>query len=420
MNHDILKTVIYDQREAIKESLIVKRGVSFEEKGNYVLVGPRRAGKSTILKQRVLDLLASGVSFDQIVFINFEDDRLLEFTYHDFEDIVTVGEELAKGKTPYYFLDELQIIEGWESFAFRVAETGRRVYITGSNAKMLSREIEAKLGGRYLTKNVYPYSFDEYCKASKVNLDDLSSKNKARVNALLKDYFTYGAFPGTLDFVEKKEYALNVYEKILLGDIIARNKIRKANELRVLIKKIGETVHNEVSYTRLYDTMKSIGFAMTKDSVIDYCHYAEEAMLLFHTEDYYASFVEKESNPRFYFIDNGILNLILINKDPALLENLIAITLKRRYGGLYYVRSVKSKIDVDFFMPEEGLAVQACYSLKDASTLEREVKNLIKLAKSEPLVKKALIVTYEERLSFEQEGIKIEAIPLSTFLLGRY
>lgn len=415
MNHKIIQTVIEDQQNTIKKAAIVERNISFEENGDYVLVGPRRAGKSTILYKRALDLVERGVSWNQIIFVNFDDDRLIEFGISDFQDLVLVAKEMASGNRPYYFLDEIQNIEGWEKFAMRLANDKERVYITGSNAKMLSREVESKLGGRFLSKTVYPYSFAEYLRANKADIG-ASSSAIASVNGLLKSYFVYGGFPDTLNFLDKKGYLASVYEKILLGDIIARHGIRNVKSMRLLVKKIAETIGNEVSYSRLYNIMRGIGFPIAKDTIMDYCAYAEEAFLLFKTENYYAGFVDKESNPRFYFHDNGILNLLLLDKDAYLLENMVAIALKRRFGEeVYYVKSPKTGIDVDFFVPDEELAIQACYMMSDSSW-KREIENLAKFRKGEEKAKKLLIVTYDEKKDIEVNGIHVEAVPLKEFL----
>lgn len=144
MNHALLKSVIYDQHEFIRDFQIVPRNYEFEENGNYVLVGLRRAGKSTLLYKIVLDLVASGVGWEQIIYINFEDERLSEFTVADFNDILSVQSELSN-KKGYFFLDEVQNITGWEKFARRMADAKEHIYITGSNAKMLSREIETTM-----------------------------------------------------------------------------------------------------------------------------------------------------------------------------------------------------------------------------------------------------------------------------------
>ena len=167
MNHSLLKKVITDQHQVIRESRIIPRPYEFEKNGNYVLTGIRRAGKSMLLYSIAQKLIADGTDWDQIIYINFEDERLSEFSLADFNDIIAVQSEMS-GKKGYYFFDEIQNVEGWEKFARRLADSNERVYITGSNAKMLSKEIGATLGGRFLEKYVTPYSFSEYLTALQV------------------------------------------------------------------------------------------------------------------------------------------------------------------------------------------------------------------------------------------------------------
>ena len=182
MNHALLKSVIYDQHEFIRNFQIVPRDYEFEGNGNYVLVGLRRAGKSTLLYKIVLDLVASGVDWEQIIYINFEDERLSEFTVADFNDLLSVQSEMSD-KKGYFFLDEVQNIDGWEKFARRMADAKEHIYITGSNAKMLSREIETTLGGRFFAKHITPYAFGEYLTACEVPHDEpalLGTKTNGR------------------------------------------------------------------------------------------------------------------------------------------------------------------------------------------------------------------------------------------------
>ena len=157
MNHDKLKQVIYDQHELIKNFKIIDRNYDFDFNANYVLIGLRRAGKSTLLYKIVQDLVANGTDWNQIVYINFEDERLVDFSLDDFNDILSVQAEMSD-KKGWFFLDEIQNVDGWENFARRLADSKEHTFITGSNAKMISQEIENRLGGRYLTKYVTPYN----------------------------------------------------------------------------------------------------------------------------------------------------------------------------------------------------------------------------------------------------------------------
>ena len=365
MNHTLLKSVIYDQHEFIQNFQIVPRDYEFETNGNYVLVGLRRAGKSTLLYKIILDLVASGVDWDQIIYINFEDERLYEFNIADFNDILSVQSELSN-KKGYFFLDEVQNINGWEKFARRMADAKEHICITGSNARMLSQEIETTLGGRFLIKYITPYAFGEYLTACGIPHDAralLGTKSNGKIRGCCAQYLQFGGLPESLLYKAKREYISSVYQKVLLGDIITRNKIRNDYAVKILIKKVAESVRSEISYSKLQKTLHAVNVSLSRDTISDYIRYAEDAYLLFHLQNYYANLVEKESYPKFYFSDNGILNLFLDRKESVQLENIVAVGLTRSYpDDVYYLKSARTGIDVDFYVSSIGLAVQSAYS----------------------------------------------------------
>lgn len=416
MNHETIKKVIFDQHQVIKDALIVERDVVLEKEVNYVLVGLRRAGKTTLLYKRVQDLIKEGVEWNQIIYINFDDERLLGFNVSDFEDILLVAEELSN-KKHYFYFDEIQNIDGWEKFAVRVSNQGYKVDITGSNAKMLSKEIEAKLGGRYVSKEILPYSFEEYLRASKVNKEAYSVKDVAQINVMLNDYFINGGFPESLQFKNKREYISSIYQKVLYNDIIVHNDVRNENGMKLMIKKIADCVMHDLSYTKIQNIITGIGYKISKDIVIDYCGYCKDAFLLFTVENYYASFLDKSSNPKYYFMDNGILNLFLDDKRSSLLENLAALHLYRKHkDSLYYLKG--NKADVDLYLSDSNTAIQVSYSLNDNETYSREINSLIEFSKTSDKRCTLLIVTFEEEKTIEIDGKRIEVVPLKKFLLN--
>ena len=418
MNREILRGVIFDQHEIIRNADIVHRRYSLDPHANYVVTGLRRAGKSTLLYGVARDLVAQGIDWRRIIYINFEDERLAEFTLSDFNDILVVQSELSD-EEGFFFLDEVQNIDGWEKFARRLADSGRRVFIMGSNAKMLSAQIETTLGGRYLTRYVTPYRFDEYLDAVGKRHDEAavySTAGRGSILGAFDSFYSNGGFPESIRYGVPREYVESVYQKVLLGDIVARNNVRNPQVMRVLMKKVAETVHNEASSTMLYGMLKGIGYKVSKDSVINYLAMAQEAYLIFSVRNAVAKFIEREGSPKYYFTDNGLLNLFLTKKEPVLLENEIAVAMFDAYGDrLHYLKSSKHGIDIDFYVPEEGLAVQVAYSLS-ASANPREVGNLAKLARIDH-VHRLLIVTKDEENLIERDGLKIEVIPAWKYLL---
>ncbi|MCR5124289.1 MAG: ATP-binding protein [Treponema sp.] len=419
MNHEKLKEVIFYQHEIIRNFEIVPREYEFDLNANYVVVGLRRAGKTTLLYKLVMDLIASGVDWNEIIYINFEDERLSEFTLSDFNDIIQVQSELSD-KKGWFFLDEIQNIDGWEKFARRLADSKEHAFITGSNAKMLSNEIEQRLGGRYLTKYVTPYNFREFLSAKKIDFSEssiLGTKNRGKILREFSEYFTFGGFPETLVLSDKREYISSIYQKILLGDIAARNAIRNPNALKILMKKIAESVKDELSFSKLHNILKTVGVSVSKDSVIDYAAYALDSYLIFAVRNYFSKFVDKETTPKYYFNDNGLLNLFLFHEETRLLENLVALTLKNKYGEeVYYLKS--KTIDADFFVPETQTIFQVAYSLSETSSF-RETDTLVKANHTFGEAKRFVIITYEEEYSLEIDGTKIEVIPVWKWLLEK-
>ena len=206
INKTILQECIRDQREMIENAQIIERQVTFEPKGNYVFVGIRHSGKSYLLYQRIHQLLKSGHNWDEILFVNFDDERLAEFNTDDFNSLLEAHYSQSP-KKPFIFLDEVQRIPHWELFARRLVNEKYIVYITGSNAKMLSEEIATTLGGRFFIQYVYPYSFAEYLAAQDIVLSAdwvKSTRKRSEVKRAFDSYFFYGGLPEILDYTEKR------------------------------------------------------------------------------------------------------------------------------------------------------------------------------------------------------------------------
>lgn len=419
MNHEILKSVLEDQKDIIRSQNLYEREYQFENNANYVLIGLRRAGKSALMYKKVLQLIQSGVKWEQIIYLNFEDERLSSFNTNDFNDIIEVQHELSD-KTGYYFFDEIQNIDNWDKFCRRLADAGEKIWITGSNAKMLIGDALTTLGARYWPKTIYPYNFKEYLNANNVSLTDktLSTKQLGMIKHLLGDYFKYGGLPESLNYENKREYIEIVYQKMQLGDVIQRNDIRNPNALKTMMYKLAETVCSDISYSKLTNSLKSIGYKISKETLIDYISFVENAFIIFRVKNFTSAFVDKETNCKYYFTDNGILNLFLVDKNSKLLENIVAIQLHKKYGDqLWFLKSSVTGIDLDFVIPERKLAIQVAYSLNDSS-IEREIKSLVTLAKRDNNYDQFYIITYDEEDTITIDDIEIKVIPLYKFLIN--
>jgi len=419
MDRSILKSVLADNQLEVPKYKVIPRNFSFEEFGNYVLVGIRRAGKSFILYQRMQQLLLQGVGWDEMLYINFEDERLVGMCVDDLNLLLEVHLEMY-GKKPILFLDEIQNISGWDKFARRMADNKLRVYITGSNAKMLSGDVQTTLGGRYITIDVYPYDFKEYLTANGIKITPSSlsaTETKAEILRKFNDYFFFGGFPEGAALNAKRDYLTSVYQKIYLGDIATRHSIDNTFALRTLFKKIAESVKQPISFNRIANIISSTGAKVGTTTVINYMEYAKNAWLISSIHNIASKLAKKESIPKYYFNDNGILNLFLLNGHTSLLENLVAITLLRRYGREDSVFFYNKGIEVDFYLPDTTTAIQVCYSLDNTDgTLDREVGALLKLTKVLDCSRMVLL-TYSEEKIIEAEGKTIEVIPIWKWLL---
>lgn len=416
MNRDVLKQIIIDQKEMYLGNPLISRDYDLEENVNYCFVGIRRTGKSYMMYQQIHDLMNDGISSSQIVYVNFEDERLLEISADDLNTILELGIEFSgsKGK-PYLFLDEIQNVDEWEKFVRRVADMKYRINITGSNSKMLSKEIASTLGGRFMIVNVFPYSFKEYLSANhieNVRLDQIGTKKRADIVSQYEQYVTYGAFPELVDIKNKRPFLNNIYQTVYLQDIITRNKITNDFAVRLILKKIAESVTKALSFNRLTNIVKSAGISIGKQTVINYVGHMLDSYLIFSLQNY----ASKKTSPKYYFMDTGLLGLMLLDCRTTQLENLVAVELIRRYGfeNVYFF---ENNIEVDFYVPSENLAIQVSMQvLEDVDTLERETRAFVKLNQFIPDTK-CLLVTNSEETKLNCDGIKIDVVPAWKWLL---
>ena len=420
MNRDTLKQIMIDQKETYLNNTIITSQYLLEENVNYCFVGIRRTGKSYLMYQQIKQLESKGVPLSQIVYVNFEDERLLEIKVTDLNTILEIGLEMSgSANKPYLFLDEIQNINDWEKFVRRIADMKYRINITGSNSKMLSSEIASTLGGRFIIMNVYPYSFTEYLTANhreKNYLDVISTQDRADVLSLYNEYVTFGAFPELVDIKNKRAFLSSIYQTIYLGDIITRNKISNDFAIKLILKKIAESVTKPLSFSRLTNILKSTGMAIGKQTVINYVGYMTDSYLLFTLQNYAAKLVDKETSPKYYFMDTGLLGLMLLDSKSAQLENLVAIELIRRYG-VENVFFFENNVEIDFYIPSESLAIQVSLQvLDDIDTKERETRAFAKLNNFIP-DSKCILITNSEETNLEYDGIDIEVIPIWKWLL---
>ena len=422
ITRNLLRQVLLDNHKDVEQYKIFPRNYDLDSSPLQVFVGVRRSGKSFLLFQKMRQMLADGHGWEDMLYLDFEDSRLEGFVADDFNLILECHQEMY-GKRPMLFLDEIQNVDGWQKFARNLADKKYSAFITGSNAKMLSREIMSALGGRYIPVEVYPFSFTECLDYIGVSHDVMAleaTESRARFMKSYSEYLVWGGLPESLNMGVKRSYLSSVFQKIYLGDIVQRNGISNPKLLQLLTKKIAESVMQPISYNRLSKILSSVAGKVSVPTVSSYVSYSEDAWLLLRLRNIASAFVEKESVCKYYYIDNGLLSLQLLNADTLLLENAVALSLFRKYGHdvdnerVYFYNA---NVEVDFYVPDEELAVQVCYSLTEEATRKREVDALSKLPNAHPCRRRVIVTYDEEGAVADQHGV-IEIVPCWKWFLG--
>ena len=423
MDKQIIKTVIGEKQQQIGMTKLLHRAEPFDEHSCYVLVGIRRAGKSyTLYQDMQTRLFAGSCRVEDILYINFEDERLASLKSEELGLLLDAYWEMYDQKRPLIYLDEIQNVTGWEKFARRLAEEKRQVMITGSNAKMLSREIASTLGGSYIQRNIYPFSFKEYLNYYGIELDknwEFLPDERLTVVRHFNEFFYRGGFAESFDKTDKREWLTSLYQKILMGDIVERNKIRNPRIFRLLARKLADSVMQPTTLKRLEHIVRSTGDNISPTVLKDYLGYMEDAYLIFSIPNLVSPLTEQQTIVKRYFADNGILSLFLTGGETKLLENIVAIHLNRLYHNtaeelrlFYYNKGV----EIDFCIPEVNQAVQVSYSIDDLDTYEREVGGLVKFLKTFRQYQ-GVIITWDTERQITEDGITIDVVPVWKWLL---
>jgi len=433
---EIIKTMILDFQEAPHPTGVPRRLALQAVPGKAaVCIGVRRSGKSTYLFQIVERLLGGGVPQENILYLNFFDDRLHCLKPDDLGLIVDAYYSLYPQKKNtervYCFFDEVQAMPGWEPFIDRLMRTEQcEVYLTGSSARMLSKEIATQMRGRALSWEIFPFSFREYLDAKGVDVaGQLSTKKRLMVQKTFDEYWETGGFPEVveLDRHLRVKTHQEYFQVILFRDLIERHDVRHPKAVSDLAHWLADNTASLYSVNKLTGYLKSLGHKVPKSSVSDYLEWFEDAYFLFSVRLFDASLSRSQANPKkVYCIDHSLVTSvssgILVNSGH-LLENLVFTALRRLQPAIYYYRTNAGR-EVDFAVPrlpgldaKPGKALfQVCETLADPRTREREVTALGE-AMSELNIKKGTIVTRNDDQVIENESGRIDVVPAWRFLL---
>jgi uncharacterized protein len=357
-----------------------------------IISGIRRCGKSTLLHQLMS-------KYKKIAYLNFEDPRILNFEVSDFIKL----EEIIPKDTQAYFFDEIQNVVKWEIFVRKLHDNKKKVYITGSNASLLSKDLGTRLTGRYLNAELFPFSFNEFLEFSK------SSKSVQSV----EKYLEKGGFPEYLK-QQNTEVLQNLLKDIVLRDIAIRYGIRNIKTLMDIALFLLSNVGKESTYNGLKKTFE-VGSANT---VLDYLTWLEDAYLLFFLQKFSWSAKSRNINPRkVYAIDNGFItaNSLSFSKDKGrLLENAVYLHYRSKGLQMYYF---KEKQECDFVLFKNNTCqsvIQVCYEL-NSDNKEREINGLLEAMDFFDL-KEGNIITLKQNDVLTMGNKKVKIIPMLEFL----
>jgi len=362
---------------------------------------------------------------ENIIYINFEDDRLYPLELAHLDMILESYYELYPTKRDekvYLFLDEIQAVSNWELYIRRIYDTlNLQIFITGSSAKLLSTEIATSLRGRTITYEIFPFSFKEYLKFQGIEINFNSSKSLSFIKNALSTYLKDGGFAETIgeDSTISRKILSDYLELIVYKDIVERYNISNRSLLKVLNKYCFTNIATLVSFNKLYNEFKSLGYKLSKDTIFQYVSYLEDAYTLFTVPIYRNSIKEEQRNPKkVYAIDNGFKKIYdyAIDKDMGkLYENLVFLHLRAKTKSIYYF---KEKQQVDFYakLDDKEVLANVSYKIDDEKTKQREINGLIEAMKYFKLDIGYLITEDVENV-IEIGDKKIFVMPLYKYLL---
>lgn len=394
----LIETLLREFRDKLPLSL-VRRNLTFHNIPNkiHVAMGMRRTGKTFFLYQTILDLLQQGIPIERIVYINFEDERLLPMTAIKLGELVKAYYELFPEHHDhpcYMFFDEIQNVSGWPIVLRRLHDQAKmHIYITGSSSKMLSKEISTSLRGRSMAVEVWPFSFAEYLKAKNISATSAiaSSKQHDYLKKYLRDYLTSGGFPETMEISLQSSIALlqNYVQSVIFRDIVERHRVKHIELIKNIVHTFLQTPGTAFSVNKHLKHLKSIGNKVGKTTIHNYMAHIEDSYLAFSVPLFTPSYRQRNIYPRkIYAVDSGLYAAHRFDQQDAygrLFENLIYLDLRRLgYDIFYYI--TPSGYEIDFVaqhrISKKTRLIQACYDAKHPATAERETRALAEAEKS--------------------------------------
>ena len=424
VSEKIILQVLAEQRDEIRNyqpgKLVSRKEESyFEWDSNLaqVVIGVRRSGKSTLCHKVLHE---RGVRY---AYVNLDDDRLADIKTEDLNTVLSCVYQLYGTDVPYLFLDEIQDVDGWYLFVNRLLRTDLKVFVTGSNAKLLSGELATHLTGRYNEIRLFPFSFSEYCSFHHVDTSGLTTKADAERKTAFFSYINNGGFPEMQNLRNKRGYVEGLIEAILQKDIQKRFKIRNVEALRKIAHYVIDNSCHEVNFDEL-----SKVFKLSDKTIQKYLSYLQQAFLVQVLNKHTFKSMERIRNTKSYIVDPGLQN----NRENSMaaenigwrLENVVYIELLRKCANefldVYYYKPGPKDREVDFVVSEKSRAlelIQVAYDIDSPKTFKRETSALIS-ASDALQCRNLTLVAFAETRDVEIEGKVIHVKSALDWLLA--
>lgn len=422
MKRTIFKQLLTDSIEN-KYSNKFERDIDFklfDGKANC-LIGVRRSGKTSLM-QATIAKLRKKIKPENAVYINLEDDRLFPLQLPDLNDMTEAYYEMfpkKRAEKVYFFLDEIQEIQGWEKFIRRLLDNENCcIILSGSSAKLLSKEIHTALRGRSISTEVQPLSFKEYLRFSNIDSTNLSTRNQSFIKNALETYLFKGGFPELVNMdIQGARKVLQEYKDLIIyRDMIERYNIREHHPLKYLLNHAYRNMSTLFSVNKLHNDLKSQGVNLSKTTLYDYMSNLRDCFALHTIPVYSKSLKEQNRNSqKIYSVDNGFALSVSIEKEYSkCIENAVYLNLRRKNGDeIFYWKGTQ---EVDFYIPEGKQLINVSYDISNTQTKEREINGLIEAMNTLKISKATLITsTLNERIQIKKMNITI--IPLWKWLL---
>jgi uncharacterized protein len=377
-----------------------------------VLTGLRRVGKSTLLAQ-----VANKYLQDGFYFVNFEDERLLNFQVKDFDLLHETLISLFGYKKTFLF-DEIQNVPEWERFVRRLHDQGYKFIVTGSNASLLSQELGTRLTGRSIRVELFPFSFREFLSFKKEEIPSLkvlTTKQRGQLLKLANKYIVSGGIPDSLKYPEL-EIHKTLYDDVLYRDIATRYKVDNVKSLKELTFYLISNISTLMSFNKLKDLLK-LGSVNTVKSYIDYL---ENSWLFFIVNKYAYSIKEQQiATKKIYSIDTGLVSSVgfsFSENKGKLMENVVYLHLRRKKQEIFYYKTIQN-YEIDFYLPRENTFIQVSQNFTLPETEEREIRAITSAANEQKEGMTYMVVTERDKKTREREGLQIQVVPLYEWLL---